>query len=73
MELEPLMGRYFRLKRELSVAYRDRPWQARKIDRLANELTVAEREIASRQPALTPVSMGTAPIPAAFVVRSGAA
>lgn len=49
MELEPLMGRYFRLKQELSIAYRARPWQSGRIDRLANDLAAAEREIGALQ------------------------
>ena len=49
MELEQLMGRYFRLKQELSLAYREQPWHGGRIDRLADELSATEREIASRQ------------------------
>lgn len=49
MELEPLVGRYFRLKQELSIAYQARPWQSSSIDRLANALADTEREIASLQ------------------------
>lgn len=45
MELEPLMGRYFRLKQELTIAYRARPWQSSSIDRLADDLAATEREI----------------------------
>ncbi len=48
MELEPLMGRYFRLKQELSLAYRARPWLGGRIDRLADELAATEREIGTR-------------------------
>lgn len=48
MELEPLMGRYFRLKQELSLAYRARPWLGGRIDRLASELAATEREIGAR-------------------------
>jgi len=51
MELEPLMGRYFRLKQELSLAYRARPWHGGRIDRLACELAATEREIGSRMAA----------------------
>lgn len=50
MELEQLMGRYFRLKQELSIAYRAQPWQSGRIDRLADDLAATEREIASLQP-----------------------
>ncbi len=51
MELEPLMGRYFRLKQELSLAYRARPWLGGRIDRLAGELAATEREIGARMAA----------------------
>ncbi len=51
MELEPLMGRYFRLKQELSIAYRARPWLGTRIDRLADDLAATEREIGALQAA----------------------
>ena len=51
MELEQLMGRYFRLKQELAIAYRAQPWHSGRIDRLADELAATEREIAALQPA----------------------
>lgn len=51
MELEPLMGRYFRLKQELAIAYRARPWLGSRIDRLANDLAATEREIGALQAA----------------------
>lgn len=50
MDIEQLMGRYFRLKQELSIAYRAQPWQSGKIDRLADDLAATEREIAALQP-----------------------
>ncbi|HWH82853.1 MAG TPA: hypothetical protein VNU71_11530 [Burkholderiaceae bacterium] len=50
MDLEQLMGRYFRLKQELSIAYRAQPWHSGRIDRLADDLTATEREIAALQP-----------------------
>ena len=49
MELEPLMGRYFRLRQELSIAYRSRPWLGNRIDRLADDLAATEREIGALQ------------------------
>lgn len=52
MQLEPLMGRYFRLKQELAIAYRARPWLGKHIDRLANDLAATEREIGSLQAGL---------------------
>jgi hypothetical protein len=51
MELESLMGRYFRLRQELSIAYRTRPWHANMIDRLAADIATTEREIAALQSA----------------------
>ena len=50
MDIEQLMGRYFRLKQELSIAYRAQPWHSGRIDRLADELATTEREIAALQP-----------------------
>jgi hypothetical protein len=49
MNLDQLMGRYFRLKQELSIAYRQQPWQSGRIDRLADDLASTELEIAERQ------------------------
>jgi hypothetical protein len=51
MNLEQLMGRYFRLKQELSIAYRQQPWQSNRIDRLADDLASTEREISALQAA----------------------
>lgn len=51
MQLEPLMGRYFRLRQELSIAYRVRPWLGSRIDRLADDLAATEREIGALQAA----------------------
>ena len=50
MHLEQLMGRYFRLRQELSLAYREQPWHGACIDRLADDLSATEREIAALQP-----------------------
>ena len=50
MYLEQLMGRYDRLKRELSLAYREQPWHGPRIDRLVGDLSATEREIALSQP-----------------------
>ena len=46
MSLEQLMGRFFRLKWELSIAYRSQPRHNGRIDRLADDLAGTEREIA---------------------------
>ena len=58
MQLEPLMGRYFRLKQELAIAYRTRPWHSGTIDRLANDLAATERAIGALQHAALPVGAG---------------
>jgi hypothetical protein len=50
MELEQLMGRYFRLKQELAQAYRAQPWHGPRADRLAEDLAATERQIAALQP-----------------------
>jgi len=47
MNHEQLMGRYFRLQQELSIAYSAQPWNSGRIDRLADELANTEREIAA--------------------------
>ncbi len=47
MDLEQLTGRYVRLKQELAAAYNVEPWHRGRIDRLANELTATEHEIAA--------------------------
>ena len=60
MELEPLMGRYFRLKQELSIAYRARPWLSSRIDRLAEALAATEREIGALQAARSDGGAGEA-------------
>lgn len=60
MELEPLMGRYFRLKQELSIAYRARPWLGGRIDRLADDLAATEREIGALQAASRDAATGRA-------------
>lgn len=49
MDIEQLMGRYFRLQQELSIAYKARHWQTAHIDRLADDLAATEREIAGLQ------------------------
>ena len=50
MDLEQLMGRYFRLKQELASAYREQPWHGARVDRLADDLAATERQIAALQP-----------------------
>lgn len=49
MNIEQMMGRYQRLRQELSIAYNQQPWQSGRIDRLTLELAQVEREIAARQ------------------------
>jgi hypothetical protein len=60
MDLERLMSRYFRLRQELSIAYRAQPWNSARIDRLADDIADVERHIATLQPAAqTARSYGT--------------
>ena len=51
MELEALIGRYSRLKQELSIAYRTWPWHVNLIDRLAEDLAATERDITTMRSA----------------------
>ncbi len=46
LPLESLMSRYFTLKQQLDIAYRQSPWQSSAIDRLVNEVVATERRIA---------------------------
>jgi len=55
--LDQLMGRCFRLQRELSAAFRVQPWPAGKIKRLATDIAHAQHEIASRQLAGSPIAL----------------
>lgn len=48
MTIEQLAGRYFRLRQELDIAYREQPWQSGRIDRIAADLASTERELAAR-------------------------
>ena len=50
MYLQQLMGRYYRLRQELTSAYREQPWRSAHVDRLADDLAATEREIAALQP-----------------------
>jgi hypothetical protein len=50
MDLEQLMGRYFRLKQELATAYREQPWRGGHVDRLTDELATTGRDLAALQP-----------------------
>lgn len=50
MNIEQLMGRYFRLKQELAIVRLSHPWHNGLIARLAAELAAVEREIAALQP-----------------------
>ena len=46
MNSDQLTGRYWRLQHELSVAYGSVPWNTGHIDRLIDELSATEREMA---------------------------
>jgi len=50
MDREQLMGRFVRLKHELSAAYAAQPWQSGRIDRIADDLAETERQIAASFP-----------------------
>jgi hypothetical protein len=54
MSSEQLAGRYLRLKQELDTAYRQEPWHPARIDRLANDLVLTERELAASGVRLAP-------------------
>lgn len=45
MDPEALRERYERLRRELATAYQELPWQSSRIDRIAEELALTEREL----------------------------
>jgi hypothetical protein len=47
MTLDQLTGRYLRLRQELSAAYEAQPRDARRIGRLASDLSTTAGEIAS--------------------------
>jgi hypothetical protein len=47
MELDALLKRYNRLKRELALAYEVVPWQSGRIDKVADALVHTERQIAA--------------------------
>jgi hypothetical protein len=50
MQLEQLMGRYFRLAQELAQTYHAQPWHGARADRLAEDMVATQREIAALQP-----------------------
>mgnify|MGYP001569909422 CR=1 FL=1 len=50
MNLEQLMGRYFRLKQELAIVRKSQPWQSGLISRLASDVAAVEREIEACRP-----------------------
>jgi hypothetical protein len=54
MNIRQLSGRHLRLRRELAIAYSSLPWNAGYIDRLANELSSAERELALQRRGQSP-------------------
>lgn len=50
MTLEQLVGKYMRLRAELSAAYASLSWNTRQINRLDTEITSTEKAIAEAQP-----------------------
>jgi hypothetical protein len=49
MELLQLVGRYFRLKRELVVSMREKPANPARVERLQADLSAARAEVFSRR------------------------
>jgi hypothetical protein len=49
MNIQQLVGRYLRLKQDLEIAYKAQPWQSAHINRLANDISRTELELASRE------------------------
>lgn len=57
MTLDQLTGRYRRLKEELEQAYAQKPWHQSLIDRIADDISAAEREISVHQAAVDTVPL----------------
>ncbi len=53
-EFEQLLGRFFRLKKELAATCGARPLNRREFDRLTRELAQTELDIAALQPRHAP-------------------
>jgi len=51
MSVDQLFGKYRRLKKDLSAAYSQPQWNAALVDRLVDEISQVERELASKAPA----------------------
>ncbi len=51
MTLEQLLGKYSRLRAELSGAYEARAWDTSYINRLSDEIAATERALVRTQPA----------------------
>jgi hypothetical protein len=49
MELLQLVGRYFRLKRELSASLREKPANKARVERIQADLSAARAEVFSRR------------------------
>ncbi|MBL8343167.1 MAG: hypothetical protein JNL30_16990 [Rubrivivax sp.] len=49
MQADDLDMLYAHLRRELDAAYAARPWDGRRIDRIAHDLLCLERTLASQQ------------------------
>jgi len=62
MSLDPLLGKYRRLKKDLSAAYSQPQWNAALVDRLVDEIGAVEREIAMRAPPGMTVPMARPPV-----------
>ena len=50
MSVDQLVGKYRRLKRDLSAAYSQPQWNAALVDRLVDEITAVEKALAVHAP-----------------------
>ena len=62
MSVDQLLGKYRRLKKDLSAAYSQPQWNSALVDRLVDEIGKVEREIAIRAPAGMAVPMARPPV-----------
>lgn len=61
MTMDQLFGKYRRLKKDLSAAYSQPQWNAALVDRLVDEISVVERELAMRAPPGMSVALAMPP------------
>ncbi|MEO8080152.1 MAG: hypothetical protein ABI641_06450 [Caldimonas sp.] len=73
MSVEELVGKYNRLKNELAQAYGEPAWHAARVDRLANEIVMLERQIAQSAPHAVGAQPRAAASPESVAGRASAA